>query len=309
MGYLDGKVAIVTGAGRGIGREEALLLAGEGASVVVNDLGGDVHGGGSDVSAARAIVAEIEGRGGTAVANHNDISTWAGAEAVINQAVHTYGEMNILVNNAGILRDGMSFNLGEDDWDSVMRVHLKGHFATSHFAAMHWRTEFKAGNPTSGRIVNTSSDSGLWGNPGQSNYAAAKAGIVSLTWVLARELARFGVTVNAVVPRARTRLTATIGFDDQAVDADGGYDKLAPEHVAPVVGWLASDESAETSGQVFIVNGTEIMLIRGFSVAGSVDRPSERVGETWTVGDLADSSAAMFGEIGPGIAPLEAPNW
>jgi NAD(P)-dependent dehydrogenase (short-subunit alcohol dehydrogenase family) len=306
MGTLDGKVAIVTGAGRGIGREEALFLAREGSSVVVNDLGGDVHGGGADSTPAQAVVDEIAAFGGRAVANYDDVASWAGAERLVNQAIETFGQLNVLVNNAGILRDGMSFNLNESDWDSVLNVHLKGHFAPAHFAAIYWRAETKAGRATSGRIINTTSDSGLWGNTGQSNYAAAKAGIVSLTWVLARELNRLGVTVNAIAPRARTRLTATIGFDEGESAAQQGYDKLAPEHVAPVVGWLASDAAAGVNGQVFVVNGTEILQIRGFSVGGIIDSPDNAA---WTVPSLSSAAAGLFADLGPGVAPLEAPHW
>ena len=203
MGLLDGKVAVVTGAGRGIGREEALLLAAEGARVVVNDVGAGLHGEGSgDAHPAEEVVALIAANGGEAAVNGDDISSWAGGKNVVDQAIDTFGSLDILVNNAGILRDKMSFNMDESDWDDVIRVHLKGHFAATHHAAVYWRNRAKAGEDVSGRIINTSSEAGLFGNAGQANYAAAKAGIAALTWVEARELSRYGVTANAIAPRA-----------------------------------------------------------------------------------------------------------
>ena len=197
MGLLDGKVAVVTGAGRGIGREEALVLAGEGARVVVNDVGAGLHGEGSqDAHPAEEVVALIKKQGGDAAVNGDDISSWAGGKNVVEQAIDTFGSLDILVNNAGILRDKMSFNMDESDWDDVIRVHLKGHFAATHHAAVYWRNRAKAGEDVTGRIINTSSEAGLYGNAGQANYAAAKAGIAALTWVEARELGRYGVTVE-----------------------------------------------------------------------------------------------------------------
>ncbi len=204
MGLLEGRVAIVTGAGRGIGHGEAIDLARAGASVVVNDFDPEPEGSRGD-RPAQEVVDEIVAAGGTACANYDDVASWKGAEDLIAQAVETYGRLDILVNNAGIVRDRMSFNLTEQDWDSVIDVHLKGHFAPSHFAARHWRALAKAGETTSGRIINTSSEAGLFGNPGQANYSAAKAGIAAMTGVLARELEGYGVTVNAIAPRARTR--------------------------------------------------------------------------------------------------------
>ena len=231
MGLLDGKVAIVTGAGRGIGREEALLLASEGATVVVNDVGASLAGEGGDVHPAQEVVDPSPPPGATAVVNGDDISTWAGAKNVVDQAVDTYGSLDILVNNAGILRDKMSFNMDESDWDDVIRVHLKGHFAPSHFAAVYWRNKAKGGEPTSGRIINTSSEAGLYGNAGQANYSAAKAGIASMTWVLARELDRYGVTANAIAPRARTRMTETL-FGEMAAK-DDALRRVGPRRTSP----------------------------------------------------------------------------
>ena len=209
VGALDGKVAIVTGAGRGIGRGEALALAAEGATVVVNDLGTSLDGT-SEASHADEVVNEIVGRGGTAVANADDVSSWDGAQGLIESTIDQFGRLDILVNNAGVLRDQMSFKMDEDAWDAVIRVHLKGHFAPTRFAAEHWRAQSKAGNDSGRRVINTVSEAGLYGGTGQANYAAAKAGIAGMTIALARELKNYGVTVNAIAPRARTRMTETV---------------------------------------------------------------------------------------------------
>ena len=298
MGSLDGKVAIVTGAGRGLGRSHARLLASEGALVVVNDLGGDWDGTGADDRPAQQVVDEIEAAGGTAVANYDSCSSWTGAENLVQQAVDTYGRLDILVNNAGILRDKMAFNLDESDWDSVIDVHLKGHFAPSHFAAKHWRARSKAGEEVYGRVINTASESGMFGNAGQANYAAAKAGIIALTLVLARELGRLGVTANAIAPRARTRMTEqTFGG---SFDASGDFDEWAPETVSPVVGWLARPDSAHISGQVFIVWGSEVQLARGWEVVGKVDAGKKQ----WTVDGLVDAADQLFAKRDPGVPPF-----
>jgi len=209
VGALDGKVAIVTGAGRGIGRGEALALAGEGATVVVNDLGTSLDGT-SEVNHADEVVNDIASRGGTAAANVDDVSSWSGAQHLVESTIDQFGRLDILVNNAGVLRDQMSFKMDEDAWDAVIRVHLKGHFAPARFAAEHWRAQSKAGNDGGGRVVNTVSEAGLYGGTGQANYAAAKAGIAGMTIALARELKNYGVTVNAIAPRARTRMTETV---------------------------------------------------------------------------------------------------
>ncbi|MBV9952941.1 MAG: SDR family NAD(P)-dependent oxidoreductase, partial [Acidimicrobiia bacterium] len=250
MGRFDGKVALVTGAGRGIGRAEALLLAGEGAQVVVNDVGGAADGSGSDAGPAQQVVDEITASGGDAAANTDDISTWAGAEALVNQAWDGFGRLDVVINNAGILRDRMSFSMTEQEWDSVINVHLKGHFAVAHHAAARWRAKVKeTGDPAGAAIVNTASESGLYGNAGQSNYAAAKAGIASMTLVMARELERLGIRVNAIAPVARTRLTEGLGGGGLQPD-ESGFDRFAPENVAAVACWLASDEANGISGQV-----------------------------------------------------------
>jgi NAD(P)-dependent dehydrogenase (short-subunit alcohol dehydrogenase family) len=295
MGLLDGKVAIISGAGRGIGREEALLMAGEGATVIVNDVGGSVTGEGDDRSPAQQVVDEITASGGTAAVNADDISSWAGAKSVVEQAVDSYGSLDILVNNAGILRDKMSFNMDESDWDDVIRVHLKGHFAPSHFAAVYWRTKSKSGAPTSGRIINTSSEAGLYGNAGQANYAAAKAGIASMTWVLARELKNYGVTVNAIAPRARTRMTEGL-FGEMTAKKDDAFDEWDPKNIAQLVGFLATDEAADVSGQIFVVFGGNIWAMSGFNPAGEVHRD-----HAWTPKELIEAKGDLFKGIDSGI--------
>jgi len=228
----EGKIAIVTGAGRGIGREHALSLASQGAKVVVNDLGGNIDGSGGDLSPAEQVVQEIKGMGGEAVANGDSVSDWAGAERLINTAIETFGDLNIVVNNAGILRDRMLFSMSEAEWDAVINVHLKGTFAPSRFACVYWREQSKAGKPVSGRIINTTSVSGIYGNPGQTNYGAAKAGIASFTNIAALEMARYGVTVNAVAPVALTRMTEGLG---PAPESDEDREKRSPRWIAPIV--------------------------------------------------------------------------
>ena len=273
MGMLDGKVAIVTGAGRGIGREEALLLAAEGAKVIVNDVGANREGSGADAHPAQQTVDDIVAAGGEAALNADDVSSWTGAENLVKQAVDTWGQLDILVNNAGILRDKMSFNMDESDWDDVIRVHLKGHFATAHFAAIHWRNRSKAGEDVSGRIINTASEAGLFGNAGQANYGAAKAGIAAMTIILGRELERYGVTCNAISPRARTRMTEDL-FGDMAKAEEGKFDAFGPANVAPLVAFLASDEAADINGQNFVVFGGSVWVVEGWTPAGELKRDS-----------------------------------
>jgi NAD(P)-dependent dehydrogenase (short-subunit alcohol dehydrogenase family) len=286
MGTLDGKVAIVTGAGRGIGRGEAMLLAAEGAKVVVNDLGGEWDGSGQDTRFAQQVVDEIAAAGGEAVANYDDVASWDGAQSMVRQAIDTYGQLNILVNNAGILRDKMIFNLDESDWDSVIRVHLKGHFAPTRFAAAYWREQSKAGNTIPGRVINTSSESGLFANAGQTNYAAAKAGIASMTIALARELSKYGVTCNAIAPRARTRMTeGTFG----EIKAGGDFDEWDPDNIAPTVAWLATDDAADVTGQVFVVWGGQVTLMEGWTAANAIEQKKR-----WTVEELITKKAELF---------------
>jgi NAD(P)-dependent dehydrogenase (short-subunit alcohol dehydrogenase family) len=265
----EGRVAIVTGAGRGVGREYALMLATHGAKVVVNDLGADVKGIGTDPTPAQQVVDEIRAAGGEAVVNGADVSSWDQAKAMIDQAIGTYGDLHVLVNNAGILRDRMLANMTEAEWDDVIRVHLKGTFAPSRHAVAYWRDRRKAGHEVSGRLINTSSASGLFGNVGQTNYGAAKAGIASMTVIAAREMAmaKIPVTVNAIAPRAQTRMTEGLReiTDEQRMRRD-------PRWIAPLVTWLASAESADVSGRVFEAWGY------GYSVA-----------ENWQHGAIMDA--------------------
>ncbi|HVU73870.1 MAG TPA: SDR family oxidoreductase [Mycobacteriales bacterium] len=298
MSTLDGKVAIVTGAGRGLGRSHALSLAAEGAQVVVNDLGGEWDGAGADNRPAQQVVEEIEAAGGTAVANYDSVSSWEGAKGLIDQAVSTYGKLDILVNNAGILRDKMSFNMDESDWDSVIDVHLKGHFAPSRFAAEHWRTRAKAGEEVYGRIINTASESGLFGNAGQANYAAAKAGIAALTIVLARELAKSGVTANCIAPRARTRMTENT-FAGFGQVKEGEWDFMAPENVTPLVVWLAGPDAANVSGQVFVTWGDEVTVMGGWHSEGKIK------GDGKGPLSLSDFPGELFKTRDSGIPPFQ----
>jgi NAD(P)-dependent dehydrogenase (short-subunit alcohol dehydrogenase family) len=299
MGLLDGKVAIVTGAGRGLGEQHALLLASEGAQVVVNDLGGEWDGQGSDNRPAQQVVEKIEAAGGAAVANYDSCSDWKAAENLVQQAIDTYGGLDIVVNNAGILRDKMSYNMEEADWDSVIDVHLKGHFAMTHFAGKYWRGKAKAGEEVYGRIINTSSESGLFGNAGQANYAAAKSGIVALTIVTARELAKIGVTANAIAPRARTRMTEQT-FGEFGKHEEGKFDAFAPENVAPVIGWLASPAAADVTGQVFIVWGSEVQVCKIWSLGGAVNAGDK----AWTVDGLIEAQAELFKNHPSGLPPF-----
>jgi NAD(P)-dependent dehydrogenase (short-subunit alcohol dehydrogenase family) len=263
---LSGRVCIVTGAARGIGREHALMLAAHGARVVVNDLGGARDGTGADAGPAEEVVALIVGAGGHAVANTDDVSDWDGAERLVRQAVETFGGLDVLVNNAGILRDRMLVNMTAEEWDAVVRVHLRGTFAPARHAAAYWRNRAKRGEPNDARIINTTSISGLYANPGQSNYGAAKAGIAAFTLIAAQELARYGVTVNAVAPGALTRMTEDTKL---APEARPRYD---PRWVANVVTWLASAESGDINGEVIESNGFVIAIAEGWH-RGPTDEP------------------------------------
>jgi NAD(P)-dependent dehydrogenase (short-subunit alcohol dehydrogenase family) len=297
MGLLDGKVAVVTGAGRGIGREEALVLAGEGARVIVNDVGAGLHGESSqDAHPADEVVALIKGQGGEAAVNGDDISSWAGGKNVVEQAIDTFGSLDILVNNAGILRDKMSFNMDESDWDDVIRVHLKGHFAATHHAAVYWRNRAKAGEDVTGRIINTTSEAGLFGNAGQANYAAAKAGIAALTWVEARELGRYGVTSNAIAPRARTRMTETIFGGDGMSAREGGFDAWDPRNIANVVGFLAAPAAADVTGQIFVVFGGNIYAMSAFKPVGQLTRDA-----AWSPEELIAAKGDLFKDVSSGV--------
>ena len=267
----EGRVAIVTGAGRGIGREHALSLAAHGAKVVVNDLGGNVDGSGGDLSPAQQVVEEIKGMGGEAVANGDSVASWEGAQRLINTAVETFGDLHAIINNAGILRDRMLTNMTEEEWDAVINVHLKGTFAPSRWAAAYWREQAKAGKPVDGRIINTTSVSGIYGNPGQTNYGAAKAGIAAFTTIAALELARYGVTVNAVAPVALTRMTEGLG---PAPETDEEREMRSPRWIAPIATWLASAESKDVTGRVFEASGMVLAIAEGW-VRGPRHAPIE----------------------------------
>lgn len=261
MGICDGRVCIVTGAGRGIGREYALMLAGEGAKVVVNDLGGARDGVGADAAPAAAVVEEIVAAGGEAVANTDNVADFEGARRMVEQAVDAFGRLDAVVNNAGILRDRMLANMTEQEWDAVIEVHLKGTFGPSHHAAAHWRARAKAGEDNDARIINTTSVSGIYGNPGQTNYGAAKAGIAAFSFIASMELARYGVTVNAVAPAALTRLTEDLGMG-QADEA--AKEAMSPRWIAPVVTWLASEHSSAVTGRVIEASGRVLAIAEGW---------------------------------------------
>ena len=267
----EGRIAIVTGGARGIGREHALSLASHGAKVVVNDLGGSMDGTGSDKSPAEQVVDEIKAMGGEAIANGDNVADWEGAQRLINSAIETFGDLHVVVNNAGILRDRVLANMTEEEWDAVINVHLKGTFAPSRWAVAYWREQAKAGAPVSGRIINTTSVSGIYGNPGQTNYGAAKAGIASFTNIAALEVARYGVTVNAVAPVALTRMTEGLGA---APETDEQREARSPRWIAPIVTWLASEQSAHVTGRVFEASGQMLAVAEGW-VRGPVHDPVE----------------------------------
>jgi NAD(P)-dependent dehydrogenase (short-subunit alcohol dehydrogenase family) len=293
VGRLDGRVAVVTGAGRGIGREHALLLASEGAQVVINDLGGATDGEGSDRTAAELVAAEIEERGGTAVANGDDVADWEGGQRLIAMALETFGGLHILVNNAGILRDRVLVNMTEGDWDSVMRVHLKGHFVPTRFAAAYWREQAKAGRPVHASVINTTSTSGLFSNPGQTNYGAAKSGLATFTEIAAKELARYDVRVNAIAPVARTRLTlSTPGLEERiAAPANpDAFDEWDPANISPLVAWMSTEE-CDVSGRVFLVKGGQIGVFTPWAIAGEITQP-----QRWTLDQLDASMGALVGQ-------------
>ncbi len=271
-GICEGRVCIVTGAGRGIGREHSLMLAEHGAKVVVNDLGGEMDGSGRSTGPAQDVVDEIVAMGGEALANTDDISDWDGAERFVQSAIDTFGGLDIVINNAGILRDRMLTNMSEAEWDAVIKVHLKGTFAPSRHAAAYWRERSKAGETNDGRIINTSSPSGIYGNVGQTNYGAAKAGIASFTIIAAKELGRYGVTVNAIAPAALTRMTENLGMGDAPEDIK---EQMSPAHIAPIVTWLASPGSAHVTGRVFDVTGRMISVSEGWHRGPSLELPTD----------------------------------
>jgi NAD(P)-dependent dehydrogenase (short-subunit alcohol dehydrogenase family) len=293
-GICDGRVVIITGAGGGIGREHALAFAREGAKVVVNDIGGARDGSGSDAGPAQQGVDEIKALGGEAVANTDDISSWDGAERIVAQAIETYGTLHVLVNNAGILRDRMMVNMTEAEWDAVIKVHLKGTFAPAHHAAAYWRDQSKAGNPVDARIINTSSSSGIYGNVGQSNYGAAKAGIAAFTIITSQELGRYGVTVNAIAPTALTRMTEDLGLAALS-KTESGFDQFDPSNISPLVVYLGSPLSKDITGRVFSVYGGNIAVNEGWVAGPSVQREAK-----WEAGEIA--------EVLPDLVRQAAPN-
>ncbi|MGW0521927.1 SDR family oxidoreductase [Crossiella sp. NPDC003009] len=277
------RVVIITGAGRGLGRAHALAFAQAGARVVVNDAGLTLNGLGANTGPAQQVVKEITAMGGQAVANTEDIADWQGAQRLIRAAVESFGQLDVLVNNAGFLRDRMLVNMEEHEWDAVIRVHLKGHMAPLRHAAAYWRSEHRAGRPIAARVINTSSGAGLLGSVGQGNYSAAKAGIAGLTTVAAAELARYGVTVNAIAPAARTRMTELAFAETMAAPTEAEFDAMAPENVSPLVVWLGSEASGEVTGRMFEVEGGRIGVADGWRHGPFIDRgsrwPVEEVGE------------------------------
>jgi NAD(P)-dependent dehydrogenase (short-subunit alcohol dehydrogenase family) len=292
MGSLDGRVCIITGAGRGIGREHALLFAAEGAKVVINDLGGNADGTGADRGPAQEVVDEITAMGGEAVANGDNIADWEGAQRLIQTAVDAFGDLHVLVNNAGILRDRVLVNMTEQEWDAVIHVHLKGHFCPTRFAAAYWREQSKAGKEVRASIINTSSTSGLLGNPGQTNYGAAKAGIAAFSNITAQELGRYGVRSNAIAPAARTRMTeATPGLGDivQAPADPGKFDVWDPANISPFVAYLAT-ENCPATGKVFFVQGGQVRLFQPWTMTDTIEKDGR-----WSVAELETEMKKLLG--------------
>lgn len=293
-GLCEGRVVIVTGAARGIGRAHALELARQGASVVVNDLGVALDGSGGALTPAQEVVAEIEALGGAAVANADDVASWDGAAAMVQQAVEVFGGLDAVVNNAGFVRDRMFVSCSEEEWDAVVRVHLKGHFCVSRHAAAWWRDRSKAGDAVEARIVNTSSGAGILGSIGQSAYSAAKAGIATLTLVQAAELARYGVTANALAPAARTRMTEGVFTEMMAPVGEGEFDAMDPANVAPVVAWLCSAASSGVTGRLFEVEGGKLSVAEGWHHGPAVD-----IGRRWDPAEVGDAVGALLAEARP----------
>ncbi len=294
-GICDGRVVIVTGAARGLGRAHALELARQGASVIVNDLGSALDGTGSSTGPADEVVAEIEAAGGVAVADGADVSDFDAAEGLVAFAIETFGRLDAVVNNAGIVRDRMFANATADEWDAVMAVNLKGHFTVSRHAAAHWRTRSKAGEPVDARIVNTSSGAGIMGSIGQAAYSAAKGGIAALTLVQAAELGRYGVTANAIAPAARTRMTEGAFEAMMAAVDEGAFDAMDPANVSPLIAWLASADSAGVTGRMFEIEGDQVGVADGWQ-HGPV---AHKGGARWDAAELGDVVRRLIAEAQP----------
>jgi NAD(P)-dependent dehydrogenase (short-subunit alcohol dehydrogenase family) len=290
MGICDGRVVIITGAARGLGRSYALAFAKEGAKVVINDIGTSLGGEGRDTSAADAVVAEIEAAGGAAVANYDDITDWDAAGRVVKTALDAFGRLDVVVNNAGIVRDRMFVSATVDEWDATMHVHLRGHFCVSRHAVDYWRAEQKAGRPVDARIINTTSGAGLQGSIAQAAYSTAKGGIAALTLVQAAELGRYGITANALAPAARTRMTEG-AFADKMAKVDAGFDKQDPDNIAPTVVWLGSAESAHVTGCVFELEGGRITIEQGWDLG-----PTVEVDRRWTPAEVGGEVAELLGQ-------------
>ncbi|CAG2160092.1 SDR family oxidoreductase [Cupriavidus numazuensis] len=291
------RVVVITGAARGIGREYALEFARQGAKVVVNDLGGRSDGSGAASAPAMDVVAEIEALGGEAIANFDDVADWEGAHRMIRTAVDHFGGLDVLVNNAGILRDRTLANMSEDDWDAVIRVHLRGTFAPSRHAAAYWRDESKAGRQRTARLINTSSSSGLYGNPGQANYGAAKGGIATMSIIAAQELGRYGVTVNAIYPTAMSRMTEALFAANHFKHVEAspeGFDQLDPANVAPLVAWLGSEASGDITGRVFGVRGGRIVVAEGWHAGPSIEKHGR-----WDAAELGAQIPALVRQAAP----------
>jgi NAD(P)-dependent dehydrogenase (short-subunit alcohol dehydrogenase family) len=294
MGICDGRVVIVTGAARGIGREHALEFARQGARVVVNDIGVELDGSGGGGGPAAEVVQAIQDLGSDAIANGADVADWQQTADLVKQTLDAFGRLDVVVNNAGFVRDRMFVSCSEEEWDAVVRVHLKGHFCLSRHAAEHWRNESKAGNPVDARIINTSSGAGLLGSIGQSSYSAAKAGIATLTLIQAAELGRYGITSNAIAPSARTRMTEDV-FADMMAKPDEGFDAMSPANIAPLVVWLGSAESKDVTGCVFELAGGEISIADGWRTGPKVDK-----GARWEPDEVG---AAVHELLGKRVAP------
>jgi NAD(P)-dependent dehydrogenase (short-subunit alcohol dehydrogenase family) len=295
-GLCDGRVVVVTGAGGGIGRSHALLFAKEGAKVVVNDLGGSRDGSGTSAGPAQQVVDEIKAAGGEAIAHTEDISSWDGAKSLIQLAIDTFGTLDVVVNNAGILRDRMMVNMTEAEWDAVIKVHLKGTFGPAHFAAEYWRDKSKAGEQVDGRIINTTSPSGIFGNIGQANYGAAKAGIAAFTIITSQELGRYGVTVNAIAPTALTRMTEDLGMMSGLTEEQ--KDTLGPDSISPLVVWLGSEQSKSVTGRVFGIFGSKISVAEGW-----IYGPEHDSGSILSPGELGEVIPGLV-EQAPGNATM-----